>query len=92
MAAICSDVAPISCSLGAGIPCKAPGEMKMGKGWLLVLITEHMPALCSAEIGHHWHCGAPAPLNKIKFLDFSELLQSGTSCCLVNGNFVSHAY
>lgn len=66
--------------------------MKMGKGWLLIRITEHMPALRSAEIGHSLHCGAPAPLNKMKFLDFSQFLQSRTFCCPVNGNFVSRAY
>lgn len=84
------DVAHISRSLCAGIPCKVPGEKKMSKGWLLIHITDRMPTFCSAE-RHNLHCAAPAPLNKMKFLDFSEFLQSGTFCCPVNGNFVSHA-
>lgn len=91
--AIWCDVAHISRSLCAGIPCKAPGEMGMGKGWLLVPITEHKPALCPAEIQHNLHCGAPASLNKNENCGFLWIpAKRDFFACLVNGNFVSHAY
>lgn len=86
------DAAHVSWSTPDGISWKEPGEMKRRKGWILIRIAERPPALPSAAVRCHLHCGAPAPLRKMKFPDSSKFLQSGTFSCPVNGSFVSRAY